>query len=177
MAQYPSQAMHNIMGGALHPVSSSSLTTQHGRTDLVSRHPHPQATSRATSKGGKEGDREGSERDRALKRKLESQSSMVGEKRSEEGGLYDVSGLSKSQRVAAFLSTSSDAADNLSVLSAASSEQEPPLKKKARERAMEERTDKTISVAKQGSTSMEKIPIPNEGYFPVHQLPPLQVGA
>ncbi len=166
MAQYPSQAMHKILGGAL-PTSS---TTQHGRTDSSRHHPPPATTiGRATSRGGG-----GSERDRAPKRRLESHPDVVRE-RSKEGGLYDTSGLSKSQRLSAFLSTSSDPSSSSTLSASATSTEELPVKKKGpdHERTKERRTDK---MAQQGSTSTEKIPVPNEGYFPVHQqLPPLQV--
>ena len=166
--------MHNVMGGAL-PTASS--TTQRGRTGVVSRH-HPQAATIATSRGG-------GERDRASKRRLESRPNVDRERRSEEGGLYDASGLSKSQRLSAFLSTSSEpvaGAGNLSILSTGSAasartQQEPPVKKKALEQPKERRTDTDIAMAQQDSASAEKIPVPEEGYFPIHQqLPPLQVG-
>jgi hypothetical protein len=160
--------MHKILGGAL-PISSSS-TSQRGRTDSSRHHPPRASIGRATSRGGG-----GSERDRAPKRRLETHPDVVRERRSKEGGLYDASGLSKSQRLSAFLSTSSDPSSSSILSASATSTEEPPVKKKAHdhERMKERRTDK---MAQQGSASTEKIPVPNEGYFPAHQqLPPLQV--
>ena len=163
-AQYPSQATHNIMGGALPDPSTTC-----GKTDLTSRH-RPQATTQSRVAG---------ERDRAPKRRLENNPNVVRERRSEEGGLYDASGLSTSQRVTAFLSTSSDSGiGSLSptISCSANTEQEPPVKRKAHERSKEQQTDKTIpATSQQALTNTEKIPVPSEGYFPVHQLPPLQV--
>lgn len=167
-AQYPSQAMHNILGGAL-PTS----TAQRGKTDLGSSHHRSQQATVATSRGGGEGR---GERDRVPKRRLESCPGVVTEKRSEEEGLYDASGLSKSQRVSAFLSISSGDPGGGSILSASATGTEgPPLKRKAHERTNERQTGRTIAMVQQSSTSAEKIPVPNEGYFPIHQLPPLQV--
>ena len=169
-AQYPSQAMHNILGGAL-PTS----TAQRGKTDLVSSHSRSQQATVATSRGGgREGERgSGAKRDGAPKRKLERHPGVVTERRSEEGGLYDASGLSKSQRVSAFLSTSS-APGGGSISSASSTSTEgAPVKRKAHERTKQRQ--QTVVTAQQSSTSAEKMPVPNEGYFPIHQLPPLQV--
>ena len=171
-AQYPSQAMHNILGGAL-PTS----TAQREKTDLVSSHRRSQQATVATSRGGgREGEGGGgAERDRAPKRKLECHPGVVTERISKEGGLYDASGLSKSQRVSAFLSTSS-APGGGSILSASTTSTEgPPVKRKAHERTKQQQTDKTVVTAQQSLTSAEKMPVPNEGYFPIHQLPPLQV--
>ena len=162
-AQYPSQTTQNVMGGVL-PIPS----TTHKKADLTSRR-HPQATAQSRVAG---------ERDRAPKRRLEIDPSVVGERSSGEGGLYDASGLSTSQRVTAFLSTSSDQGiSNLSAMRScsANTEQELPVKKKARERPKEQQTDRTIPATQQSLTKTEQIPVPSEGYLPVHQLPPLQV--
>ena len=171
-AQYPSQAMHNILGGAL-PTS----TAQHGKTDLVSSHRRSQQATIATSRGGgREEERGGGvERGRAPKRRLERHPGVVTERRSEEGGLYDASGLSKSQRVSAFLSTSSDPGGGSISSASTTSTEGAPVKRKAHERTKQRQTDKTVVMAQQSSTSAEKMPVPNEGYFPIHQLPPLQV--
>ena len=171
-AQYPSQAMHNILGGAL-PTS----TAQRGKTDLVSSHRRSQQATVATSRGGgREGERGGGvERGRAPKRRFERHPGVVTERRSEEGGLYDASGLSKSQRVSAFLSTSSDPGGGSISSASTTSTEGPPVKRKAHERTKQRQTDKTVIMAQQSSPSAEKMPVPNEGYFPIHQLPPLQV--
>ena len=160
--RYPSQTTDNIMGGT---VATSSSTVRSGKPGTASRL-GPQATTCTQSTVE-------NERDRASKRTLEHHPSVASDpERVSEEGLYDASGLSTSQRVMAFLSSNSEGSNNLST--SIGTEREPPVKKKAYENPKEQqRTDKAVMVTQQGLA--KKIPVPNESYFPVPQLLPLQV--
>ena len=156
--QYPSQAMHAIMGGP----QATNFTR--GKSDAITAQlrgaakPHLPTTSRR-----------GRERDRVSKRPLEEQSAT---ERGSEEGLCDVSGLSTSQRVSAFLSTSEGSSD-LSTKVVKDSPLRGTHKQPASGKELCALDTTTTKVVHQGLS--KPIPAPNETYFPVAQLPPLQV--
>ena len=163
---YPSQATHAIMGGAFaHPFNA------HRQIDFTSRHHSPDSTptslSNPTLRSRKDGERE-----RASERKCESNPSVATAKEmSREGRLYDASGLSTSQRVTAFLSTSSHPA-GISSTDTCTAEQKPvQVKEKAHEKWKSDRITTALAYERDSAS----IPVPSEGYLPVSALPPLQV--
>ena len=143
------------MGGALAATSSS-----HGRPRSVSKVHYPPTT---TSKFG-------SERPRASKRQFED-SNVTG--REGDEGVCDPSGLSTSQRVAAFLSSSDGSSERLLNVGV----KEPPMKKEKAYQPHPGDNEQHVKIVDltAGQSLSEKTPIPSEGYIPVQQLPPLKV--
>ena len=148
--QYPSQAADRLMGGVL--ATTSSRGRPGSRSNICS---HSNTSKIRNEKG------------QHHKRQFKDLS--VSDKES----IRDLSGLSTSQRVAAFLSSGNVSGKQLTDESV----KEPPLKKKAHQpTAGFKEQHKHVGdkmVARQ--IVDEKTPVPNESYFSVPQLPPLQV--
>ena len=141
------------MGGAL-PLASPREKT----TATTNTHHHRTTTSKI-------------EREKGLKRRLEDSGSA--ERTREKEGLCDVSGLTTSQRVAAFLENK-DGGSKLSSTKVFA--KGPPTKKITQQQRTSSREQFSSKVGVVGESCLgEKTPVPSEGYFPVSQHPPVQV--
>ena len=148
--RYPSQAADCLMGGVL------ATTSSHGRPGSRSNVGSHSNIPKIRSEKGQDHKRQFKESGRGGKESI-----------------CDLSGLSTSQRVAAFLSSANVSGKLLTD----GFVNKPPLKKKAYQPTAGFKEHHGHVGDKMAARQIidEKTPAPNESYFPVPELPPLQV--